>query len=60
MRIGRYVGNTVPLPHTKRLQRRRPSISAIEECRVGKAQVAIHHDLKIGMQLARASSKVEY
>jgi len=59
MRIGRDVRDAITLPHSHRLQRRGPSVAALEKLLVRHPQVGVNDALAVSVQLAGAPRELE-
>ena len=57
--VGRDVGDAIALAHAQALQRRGPAVAAVEELRVGEAQIAVDDGLAASVELAGAAHELQ-
>jgi len=57
--VGRDISDTITLSHTERLQGVRPTITSVEKLFVVQSQIAVHHSIAFGVELAGATREFE-
>jgi len=57
--VGRDVSDPITLSHTERLQGVRPTITSVEKLFVIQSQIAVHHSIAFGVELAGATRECE-